>query len=68
MTFWTNTKAFEEVHQYFRRHWQKALRIREKVRFSEEQMVGILREADPNRKWGKIFIADQILSLIRGDE
>ena len=32
------------------------------------ERAGILREADPNRKWGKIFIADQILSLIRGDE
>ena len=36
MTFWTNTKVIGEVHQLFRRHWQKALRIREKVRFSEE--------------------------------
>jgi len=32
------------------------------------ERAGILHEADPNRKWGKIFIADQILSLIRGDE
>ena len=36
MTFLTNTKVLGEVHQFFRRHWQKALRVREKVRFSEE--------------------------------
>ena len=32
----TNTKVVGELHQFFRRHWQKALRIREKIRFSEE--------------------------------
>jgi CIC family chloride channel protein len=36
VTFLTNTKVLGEVHQFFRRHWQKALRVREKVRFSEE--------------------------------
>jgi CIC family chloride channel protein len=25
-----------DLHQYFRRHWQRSLRIREKLRFSEE--------------------------------
>jgi chloride channel protein, CIC family len=34
--FFTNTKILEEVHQFFRRHWQRALRIREKLHFSEE--------------------------------
>jgi len=32
----TLTKIFGEVHQFFRRRWQGALRIREKVKFSEE--------------------------------
>ena len=36
MLFWTNTKVIGDIHQFFRRHWQRALRIREKVRFSEE--------------------------------
>lgn len=34
--FLTTTKFLGDVHQFFRRHWQRALRIREKVRFSEE--------------------------------
>jgi CIC family chloride channel protein len=34
--FFTNTKLIGELHEYFRRHWQRALRIREKFRFSEE--------------------------------
>ena len=36
MPFLGNTKILADVHQYFRRHWQRALRIREKLRFSEE--------------------------------
>jgi chloride channel protein, CIC family len=31
-----NTKVLTDMRQYLRRHWQRALRIREKVRFSEE--------------------------------
>ena len=31
-----NTKVIEEVHAYFQRHWQRALRVRERIRFSEE--------------------------------
>ena len=31
-----NTKLVGEVEQFFRRHWQRLLRIREKIRFSEE--------------------------------
>jgi CIC family chloride channel protein len=34
--FFTNTKLIGELHDYFRRHWQRALRVREKLRFSEE--------------------------------
>ena len=36
MRFLGNTKILADVRQYFRRHWQRALRIREKLRFSEE--------------------------------
>ena len=36
MAFFTNTKAFAELQTFFRRHWQRALRIREKLYFSEE--------------------------------
>jgi H+/Cl- antiporter ClcA/predicted transcriptional regulator len=32
----TNNKVVGELHEFFRRHWHKALRIREKLRFSEE--------------------------------
>jgi len=32
----TNRKGIEELHQFFRRHWQRALKIREKLHFSEE--------------------------------
>jgi H+/Cl- antiporter ClcA/CBS domain-containing protein len=34
--FLTNTKAIGELNQFFRRHWQRALRIRERFIFSEE--------------------------------
>ena len=36
MAFLTNTKLWGDLSQYFRRHWQRALRIREKIKFSEE--------------------------------
>ena len=36
MPFLRYTKLIEEVHAYFQRHWQRALRIRERLRFSEE--------------------------------
>jgi CIC family chloride channel protein len=32
----TNTNLLGDVRQYLQRHWQRALRIREKFRFSEE--------------------------------
>jgi H+/Cl- antiporter ClcA len=32
----TNNKVVGRFHEFFRRHWQRALRIREKIRFSEE--------------------------------
>jgi CIC family chloride channel protein len=34
--FLTNSKVIRELHDYFRRHWKRALSIREKIRFSEE--------------------------------
>jgi H+/Cl- antiporter ClcA/CBS domain-containing protein len=34
--FFANSKVLGELHQFFRRHWQRALRIREKIHFSEE--------------------------------
>jgi CIC family chloride channel protein len=36
VSFLRTTKLIEEVHAYFRRHWQRALRVRERIRFSEE--------------------------------
>ena len=36
MRFLPNTKLFDEIQRFFRDHWQRALQIREKVRFSEE--------------------------------
>ena len=30
------TKVLVDLHRYFLRNWQRALRIREKLRFSEE--------------------------------
>ena len=36
MPFSRNSKVIGEAHQLFRRRWQRALRIREKLRFSEE--------------------------------
>jgi len=40
--FFTNTKLLGDLRQYFRRHWQRALRIREKLRFSEEALHLVL--------------------------
>jgi CIC family chloride channel protein len=34
--FFRNTKVLAELQTFFRRHWQRALRIREKLHFSEE--------------------------------
>ena len=31
-----NPKILEDLHQFLRRHWQRAVRIREKLHFSEE--------------------------------
>lgn len=36
MALFTNTKLIGDLQDYFRRHWQRALRVREKFRFSEE--------------------------------
>lgn len=36
MRFFTNSKLLEDLRQYFRRHWQRALRIRQKIHFSEQ--------------------------------
>ncbi len=36
MPFLTTTKVLGDIHQFFRRHWQRALRVREKIRFSED--------------------------------
>jgi CIC family chloride channel protein len=34
--FLRNTRVIGDLHDFFQRHWQRALRIREKIRFSEE--------------------------------
>ena len=36
MAFLSNNKVIGELHGFFRRHWQRALQVREKFRFSEE--------------------------------
>ena len=36
MPFFTNTKVLGELQGFFKRHWQRALQIREKLLFSEE--------------------------------
>lgn len=36
MPFFTNKKVLGEINTFFRRHWQRALQIREKLHFSEE--------------------------------
>ena len=45
MPFLTITKLLGEGRLFFRRHWQRALRIREKVRFSEEAFHLVLAGA-----------------------
>jgi chloride channel protein, CIC family len=36
VAFLASTKVWGELQQYFRRHWQRALRVRERIRISEE--------------------------------
>ncbi len=36
MLFGPSTKLVRESHQFFRRHWQRALSIRQRIHFSEE--------------------------------
>ena len=36
MRFLQGATIIERMHRFFRRHWQRALRVREKFRFSEE--------------------------------
>jgi CIC family chloride channel protein len=36
--FLRNTNLIGELHQFFQRHWQRALRVREKLKFSEEAL------------------------------
>ncbi len=36
MPFLTNRRIIGDLQRYFRRHWQRALRVREKIRISEE--------------------------------
>jgi CIC family chloride channel protein len=42
VAFLTNRKVLGEAHQFLRGHWQRMLRIREKLRFSEEAFHLIL--------------------------
>jgi H+/Cl- antiporter ClcA/CBS domain-containing protein len=34
----TNNKVIGRFHEFFQRHWQRALRVRERLRFSEEAL------------------------------
>lgn len=36
MAFLSDTQLWEKLHAFFRRHWQRLLRIRQRIRFSEE--------------------------------
>ena len=36
MALLTNNRVIARFHEFFRRHWQQALRVREQLRFSEE--------------------------------
>ncbi len=36
MPFLRNTQVISRAHAYFERHWRRALRIRERIRFSED--------------------------------
>ena len=36
MAFFRDTQQWDNLHSFFRRHWQRLLRIRQKIWFSEE--------------------------------
>ncbi|MCX6928835.1 MAG: chloride channel protein [Verrucomicrobia bacterium] len=36
MVLWSNNRVIGRFNKFFRRHWQRALRVRERLRFSEE--------------------------------
>ena len=36
MAFFRDTQLWDKLHSFFRRHWQRLLRIRQRIRFSEE--------------------------------
>jgi H+/Cl- antiporter ClcA/CBS domain-containing protein len=36
VAFFTNSKLLGDAQEFFRRHWKRALRVREKIHFSEE--------------------------------
>ena len=38
MALLTNNRVIERLHELFQRHWQRALRVRERLRFSEEAL------------------------------
>ena len=38
MALLTNNKVIGRFHEFFQRHWQRALRVRERLRFSEEAL------------------------------
>ena len=42
MAFFSDSQRWEKLPAFFRRHWQRLLRIREKIRFSEETFHLIL--------------------------
>ena len=42
MAFLRDTQLWDKLHLFFRRHWQRLLRIRQKIRFSEEAFHLIL--------------------------
>ena len=38
MALLTNNRVIRRFHEFFQRHWQRALRVRERLRFSEEAL------------------------------
>ncbi|PWU19576.1 MAG: chloride channel core [Verrucomicrobia bacterium] len=42
MAIRTETEPFRKLHEFFRRHWQRLLRVREKIRFNEEALHLVL--------------------------
>jgi len=42
VAFFSDTQRWNKLHQFFRRHWQRLLRIRQKIWFSEEAFHLIL--------------------------